>query len=440
MTPKSRKIGLFAVLGALMLVGGSGLVGCAQVVGSCVRGSDCDGGPCRAATCQAGRCVFVPRNSATVPDDDPTDCVVPACDDAGELLVLNLPAGSVVSGGPKGDCRKRVCDGAGHVLDAPDDKDLPDDNNPCTINGCSGGSPLFVPRKEGERVGKDTIAGDCKSMRCDGLGTAKMAYDPFDPEDDNNPCTTDQCNGPKTHHAPLPAGVTVSDGIAGNCKASKCGENGTFTLVDDDSDAGHASKVCTFATCSEGKSIFKPAPPGTTCNTVGGTCKTDGRCDRCPELDAKCTDTGPGEPNDTPATAHVLQPINDQDLFQNWPHVCGVLAGANDVDWYMYNGHDEGGIVDPGRHFPTDVELQVCVFFQCEKAGDTPKFSCPAATSSAKPVDGMPGCCGTSPFKVVLDCLPSGGLFGDDNASVFLRVSKPSDGLQCLPYELRYHY
>ena len=431
----ARIFGVFAPLALGLL-----LSGCPSALQDCRRASDCDGGACRVATCEAGSCIFVPRNSATLPDDDPNDCVVPACDLEGELIVRNLPKGRVVQGGKVGDCRKRVCDGLGRLTEAADDVDVPASTNPCLAPKCSGGSPLFVPLAKGSKIADTSPTGDCLSTQCDGLGKATLLPDLGDPKDDDDPCTIDYCEAGKTVHVKLPAGVTVADDVRGNCKAVKCLEGGSHEPVEDRSDAGTGTNACQYGSCELGKTVFKPRPPGTVCNSLGGTCKKEGRCDRCPDIDAQCSDFGPGEPNDTAASAHQLPSIDDKDLFQTWPHVCGVLAGKDDVDWYAYNGHDGGGIVDPGRFFRDSDSLQVCAFFQCEKSTDSPKFSCPDATSSATSPSGMPGCCGLEPFKVVLDCLPSGGLFGKDNATVFLRVRSTDDSATCTPYELRYHY
>ena len=47
-----------------------------------------------------------------------------------------------------GDCKQVVCDGNGGTTTRDDDSDVPDDSNPCTLDGCDAGSPTHVGQGE----------------------------------------------------------------------------------------------------------------------------------------------------------------------------------------------------------------------------------------------------------------------------------------------------
>lgn len=75
-------------------------------------------------------------------------------------------------------------------------------------------------KSEGTPV-PDHIEGDCADLVCDGEGNAKQVPSPGD-GDDNNPCTTDSCNGLTPVHAnevqvPCYTGFAGTNGV-GVCK------------------------------------------------------------------------------------------------------------------------------------------------------------------------------------------------------------------------------
>lgn len=419
--------------------------GCMSLLDQCASDADCPGSPpCMRGVCESGKCEQRSVGPSSLGEVADNPCRVRQCTSAGKVEVAHQTKGTLVKGSPKGDCKQWVCDGGGLVVEALDPTDTGSDANLCTADLCSGGSPLYDPYPLGHRVGPGSAVGDCRSLRCDGAGNAAEATDPQDVPNDGLVCTKDVCVEGLPKNVPIAAGVTVSDGIDGNCSAVMCADAPSQSKpAPDASDLPPAEGACLMGRCVDGKPAQLPAPTGTVCDSVGSTCKTDGRCDRCPEVDASCADNGFGEPNDVSGQAKELGTLSDRDLFKTWPHVCGVLKGKDDVDWYSYFGNDSSGIVDPGRFFRKDAGVQVCAFFKCEKSSDSPSFSCPTPTVSAvssAESGAMPGCCGLAPFQVDLDCLPSGGLFGDDNAQVFLRVSATDSAKSCQPYELRFHY
>ncbi len=142
-----------------------------------------------------------------------------------------------------------------------------------------------------------------------------------------------------------------------------------------------------------------------------------------------CDDTGPGEPNDTEATAVYLGLITDDD--DDGGTIQGVLTSAGDVDWYRYDGTDVfPPIVDPTRAFTDPV--RVCQFAECIAGGVT-DVTCNDGSTAATSPAGRSGCCNNHTFLMEVDCVGD-----DDDATVYIRVDQPS--ADCLSYSIDYHY
>ncbi len=149
-----------------------------------------------------------------------------------------------------------------------------------------------------------------------------------------------------------------------------------------------------------------------------------------------CTDPGPGEPNNSLATAFSLPGISDCD--GDGTLVKGVLAqGGNDVDWYKYAGSDTTGCtVDPTRQLIGST-IRVCKYVQCSN-GKPPSFTCPSGTTDDTQ-GGFPGCCWTGGQSVTLSLTCGSTFLGSDDATIYMRVDH-SGGPGCESYQLNYHY
>lgn len=153
-----------------------------------------------------------------------------------------------------------------------------------------------------------------------------------------------------------------------------------------------------------------------------------------------CVEVGLGEPNEKESTAFELaqDPIDDCD--GSGDHVRGVIAGADDVDWFVYSGNDALWpvcIVNPTRDFDaSEPDLRLCVFFQC-LSGDV-EIDCPGGTTPSTSPAARPGCCSNDGFEVTgLNC---GGTF-DEDVYVFIRVDQPgASAATCSEYLVTYHY
>jgi Stigma-specific protein, Stig1. len=127
---------------------------CGTCTKVCASGQVCTNG-----VCQAGP----PPPQCAVPFDCPgvdTECKTRTCV-AGVCGFSFTPSGTAVAAQIAGDCKKNVCDGAGNIAPVPDDSDLPDDFNECTLNVCAGGVPSNPLAPAGT---------DCTGGVCDGNG------------------------------------------------------------------------------------------------------------------------------------------------------------------------------------------------------------------------------------------------------------------------------
>jgi hypothetical protein len=106
----------------------------------CVTDANCHGSICEPAVCANGTCV---RSS--------------------------LPDGTMIPTAPNGDCESRVCmtDTAGNkMLGYTDDpSDVPNDDNPCTVDTCQAWGGSHAPATSGT---------PCPGGTCDGCGACKV--------------------------------------------------------------------------------------------------------------------------------------------------------------------------------------------------------------------------------------------------------------------------
>ncbi len=94
-----------------------------------------------------------------------TACGHPTCV-AGQCGVAYAQANTVVTDAV-GNCHKSVCDGAGTVVSAIDNSDLPVDGNPCTSDLCSAGSA------SNPRLAAGTICSSDGASVCDTTASCK---------------------------------------------------------------------------------------------------------------------------------------------------------------------------------------------------------------------------------------------------------------------------
>jgi hypothetical protein len=112
------------------------------------------------------------------------------------------------------------------------------------------------------------FTGDCKIAVCDGTGKIKVKADPSDPEDDQNPCTMDGCTGPMPTHTPAFPGLACT--LPGDPKAQFCAEGAKCVECIGAMDC--ASAVCQGGTCVAASCMDGSKNGSETDVDCGGTC------------------------------------------------------------------------------------------------------------------------------------------------------------------------
>jgi hypothetical protein len=181
--------------------------------------------------------------ACTAPADCPgvdTECHTRTCV-GGVCGADDKPSGTALAAQTSGDCKIAVCDGNGGTSAIPDNNDKKDDNNVCTTDGCSAGSPTHTPVTPG--------------TACTGPNGAKVC-------------------GPSGVCVECVSGTNCATGVcvANTCIAAQCNDgvkNGSET----DKDCGGTCPPCAFnKVCGSNSDCI-----GQSC--VGGVCV------------ATCTDT-----------------------------------------------------------------------------------------------------------------------------------------------------
>jgi hypothetical protein len=220
--------------------GGTGVVACVQAL-------DCPGfdTDCRKRTCAAGICG-----------------------------VQLTPEGTPTSAQVSGDCRKTVCDGAGHPHQVEDTGDVLDDHNPCTTDACVAGTPHNAPAPANSACGVGGV--------CDGTGSCVACV------------VESQCGGlscASNHCVPLTCTDQVIDGTETgiDCGGAACGpcDDGKACLAASDCKNGVCAgtpRVCRAPSCSDG--VKNGVETDVDC---GGTCPTPCAPNKGCKLDADCT-------------------------------------------------------------------------------------------------------------------------------------------------------
>jgi hypothetical protein len=218
----------------------------------------------------AGGCTGC-TSAAECPGTD-TECQYRTCT-GGTCGVAYAASGTAISTQTSADCKTWVCDGAGGVVEVPDDSDVPaDDGNDCARVTCSQGSPLTVYRDPG------FPCGDAGAV-CNGSGVCGGCATAADCPGEDTECRIRTCDAGQCGYDDTPAGTPISSQQPGDCKQIQCdGAGGTVELVDDNDAPPDDGNQCTENACSGGVP-YPPKPLGTECNqSLGALCDGKGAC------------------------------------------------------------------------------------------------------------------------------------------------------------------
>ncbi|MDI1433526.1 hypothetical protein [Polyangium sorediatum] len=221
------------------------------------------------ALVQASSCALDTNGSEPVKTQEPCEsaancndnssCTVDTCSD--EKICVYTP----IEDGPNpaqtvGDCQRIDC-AAGTEVNVTDNADIPDDNEPCTIDVCMAGAPSNTDAPEGKACQRGNQSGTCE------MGVCQISCDAQNPCNDSNPCTDDFCN-----IATSKCVFTNIDGLPtpgatqppGDCKQKLC-VMGKDADVTDDTDVPVDVNPCTENVCTNGTPSNPPTTSGTLC-------------------------------------------------------------------------------------------------------------------------------------------------------------------------------
>ena len=209
-------------------------------------------------------CVF----SSDCPGVD-SYCQVRACD--ANVCGFTISAlGTELPGQAPGDCKTAVCDGAGRTVVQAAPSDIPDDNNPCTVDACSGTTPTHTPRAV------DTPCG--VGLKCNAAGTCAGCTSAADCPGQIADCSRPTCiGGSACGLIYTGAGARTSSQLAGDCHANVCDGAGAVASSIDDADVPVDGNPCTLDTCNGGVPANPPVGAGAGCG-AGMTCDGQGHC------------------------------------------------------------------------------------------------------------------------------------------------------------------
>ncbi len=246
---------------------------------SCGAGSGmiCDGSGACIGCVNANTCPGVDNECQT------RTCTASSC---GFAYVAN---GTAVFAQTAGDCRKKVCDGAGGTRNDIDDTDVADDGKACTENRCIAGTPSHPP------VGAGTACSEGGGSVCNGTGVCVGCVSPSTCPGVDNECQTRTCIAGSCGFSYVSDGTVVTAQTAGDCHKKVCDGAGGLRNGVDNLDVPNDGKACTDDVCTAGVPSNPAKSSGTACNEGGGSvCNGIGLCvgcvspSTCPGVDNEC--------------------------------------------------------------------------------------------------------------------------------------------------------
>jgi Putative metal-binding motif len=236
----------------------------------------------------ASKCVQC--NTALDCSGQDTECQTRSCL-GGVCGFSYAAAGTPTTNQMPGNCLENQCNGAGLIISSVKDTDVPNDNNQCTDDRCSGGTPSNKNSPAG------TMCSEKGGSVCNGFGECVQCVSPStstcpgqDTECQTRICTSGVCGVTYT-----PAGTTTSNQAPGDCRENQCNGSGSIVSAVKDADLPNDNNQCTADTCNSGVPVYANLGPGAVCNqNNGAVCNGLGQCVQCvspalcPGQDTEC--------------------------------------------------------------------------------------------------------------------------------------------------------
>jgi hypothetical protein len=184
----------------------------------------------------------------------------------------NVAAGTPTLGQTPGDCHHDECDGSGGVRTVVDDADVPDDNDACTTDACSGGAPSHTALASGASCGQN--------LTCDASGACTGCTADADCPGQDTVCKARKCTAGACGFTFTSAGVPAGTQTAGDCHEAQCDGSGNAVVVVLDADVRADGNPCTQDLCTHGIPSNPLLAVGSACNG-SDKCDASGSCVAC---------------------------------------------------------------------------------------------------------------------------------------------------------------
>ena len=208
-----------------------------------------------------------------------TECHVRTCT-AGVCGISNTADGTLVSAQTPQDCKKKICM-TGNEVTVNDDADVRVDNNGCTMDVCTNGTP------SNPSLPANATCNENGGTRCNGAPTAPVCVQCLMNSHCGNDsvCQTFTCSGAGvciTNNVPNGTPIAAGMQITGDCQTKVCNGNGVVTNAVNNSDVHVDNITCTQDVCVAGTPQHPAENAGVACNQSGGIkCDGNGACVAC---------------------------------------------------------------------------------------------------------------------------------------------------------------
>ena len=255
-----------------------------------------DNKACTTDTCNAGTAVHTPKAAGTTcgaglvcdavgdclgcnqPSDCPgadTTCETRTCT-AGMCGFNYAAAGTAAGTQATGDCHKSQCDGAGVIVNAVDDTDVPVDSKQCTSDVCTNGVVSNPPLAAG------TACSQNGGTTCDATGSCVQCLLPSECGA-STACKSFTCVAGACGQVNTASGVVAANPTAGDCRTDKCDGAGNILTnqIDNGDLPADDGNQCTGEVCVAGVAQHPNQPQNSACTQNGGTFCASGSCVQC---------------------------------------------------------------------------------------------------------------------------------------------------------------
>jgi hypothetical protein len=186
-------------------------------------------GDCKKKVCDGNGGTTDQNDDADV-NDDSNACTLDGCSNGNPTHVPRTGQ----------TCPVGLCNSSGQCVQCLTANDCSGSDDFCKKRKCDNGTCGFDLTQQGTALPSNLqTAGDCTTKACDGSGGVESDPAAGDVPNDQNPCTEDKCTGTTPSNPPLPTGTACATGGGHVCDGS-----GACVGCLQTADCGSAGQVC----------------------------------------------------------------------------------------------------------------------------------------------------------------------------------------------------